>query len=187
MIKTDILKPQHKEITSFMLKNIVLWLAEEFPQTHFRRNNLFEWVAKALRLLKRAVKLYYLPYYMLPERNLLEERIPKYYQRKNLLSQIRNVIKCGPYLLKECSKIKFSMKMSPSELKDFNTKISFTEKDLIRITLIRKINYILGMTYIYDECLSDSLVSASICWPPPVREELEKCLSYQERLSFLLS
>ena len=55
--------------------NVVLWLAEQYKQSDFRHETLFSWVLRSLRLLKRSVKRNNLPYYMIPKRNLLKEKL----------------------------------------------------------------------------------------------------------------
>lgn len=57
-------------VTSFMMKNIVFWLAEKNPQSQFRPKPLMFWIRKALEELKAAAIQGHLPYYMIPERNL---------------------------------------------------------------------------------------------------------------------
>lgn len=183
MIKRDILRPSQKEVTSFILKNIVLWLSEEFPQSEFRHDNLLEWVVKALRLLKRAIKLHYLPYYMLPERNLLTERIEAC-QRRKLMKDIRNIIRCGPHLLLDCEKIKFSMKLRPVELGLYHLKVCAFEKQFMRV-IISVMKTVLNL----HDSQSDFLVDVRLFLPlpTPVLDELDKCSSVKEKVEFLLS
>ncbi|KAH3875196.1 uncharacterized protein LOC127869369 isoform X2 [Dreissena polymorpha] len=61
MIGKDILKPRHKEITSYMLKNIVLWLAEKNPQSMFHEKSLFSWLRESLLELRTALSQKHLP------------------------------------------------------------------------------------------------------------------------------
>lgn len=185
MIKSDILKPTKKEITSFILKNIVLWLSEEFPQSEFRSDNLFDWVVKALRLLKRAVKLHYLPYYMFPERNLLAERIQKC-ERKRIIGQIRDIIQCGPHLLIACKKINFSMKMSPADLLIYERKTTLIEQDYMAFHIQRTLNKIRRDKISFDNMMLLPMLLNSP-WPLPVQQQLDKCSNHDEKLRFLLS
>ncbi|KAH3865062.1 hypothetical protein DPMN_028100 [Dreissena polymorpha] len=57
MIAKDVLQPRNKEITSFMLKNIVLWLAENNPQSMFHERILFFWLRESLLVIKSALSI----------------------------------------------------------------------------------------------------------------------------------
>ncbi|KAH3875178.1 hypothetical protein DPMN_038441 [Dreissena polymorpha] len=72
MVVKDVLKPVKKEITSYTVKNIVLWLAENNPQAQFNESSLFYWLREGLEKLRTAILKIELPYYMIPERNLME-------------------------------------------------------------------------------------------------------------------
>ncbi|KAH3875278.1 uncharacterized protein LOC127869373 isoform X2 [Dreissena polymorpha] len=71
MVVKDVLKPVKKEITSYTVKNIVLWLAENNPQAQFNESSLFYWLREGLEKLRTAILKIELPYYMIPERNLM--------------------------------------------------------------------------------------------------------------------
>lgn len=71
MLLKDIIKPENKEITSFMMKNLVFWLCERYPKTEFSLEKLMYWVRRALRMLQESIEVNFLPYYMIPGRNLL--------------------------------------------------------------------------------------------------------------------
>ena len=70
MVLKDFLKPANKEVTSYTMKNIVFWLCESHPVSAFSPDMLLYWVGKALHVLKGSIHCGYLPYYMLPARNL---------------------------------------------------------------------------------------------------------------------
>ncbi|KAH3875288.1 hypothetical protein DPMN_038551 [Dreissena polymorpha] len=71
MVVKDVLKPLKKEITSYTVKNIVLWLAENNPQAQFNESSLFYWLREGLEKLRTAILKIELPYYMIPKRNLM--------------------------------------------------------------------------------------------------------------------
>ncbi|KAH3734243.1 uncharacterized protein LOC127850725 [Dreissena polymorpha] len=71
MIVKDRLNPKKKEVTSYVLKNIILWQAESNSPTLFQENKLFHWLHDAMRTLKTAIAFTQLPYYMIPDRNLM--------------------------------------------------------------------------------------------------------------------
>ncbi|XP_052267858.1 uncharacterized protein LOC127869379 isoform X2 [Dreissena polymorpha] len=72
MAVKDILKPGKKEISSYTVKNIVLWLAENNPQAQFNESSLLYWLREGLDQLRTAILKIQLSYYMIPERNLME-------------------------------------------------------------------------------------------------------------------
>ena len=54
MILKDIMKPTNKQITSYVMKNIILWQAENNPQNRFNARSLFHWLHDALKDLRTA-------------------------------------------------------------------------------------------------------------------------------------
>ncbi|KAH3733311.1 uncharacterized protein LOC127850738 [Dreissena polymorpha] len=56
MILKDKLKPNYKEITSYVLKNIILWQAKNTPQTEFHARSLLYWLHDGLRELRTVIE-----------------------------------------------------------------------------------------------------------------------------------
>lgn len=75
LISKFVLKPISPDITSFVLKNIVFWLAETAPQHAFTPEKLFGTLIDALLVLKICIEKKHLKYYMIPERNLLHGKL----------------------------------------------------------------------------------------------------------------
>ncbi|KAH3734237.1 hypothetical protein DPMN_040676 [Dreissena polymorpha] len=71
MILKEVLKPQNKEITSYVLKNVILWQAESNTPITFQERKLIHWFIDALETPRNAISSAQLPYYMIPERNLI--------------------------------------------------------------------------------------------------------------------
>lgn len=115
MVTTDILEPKNKEITSYMLKNIIFWLAESYPEGLFREETLFSWLLKTLIVLRRAIKTNFLPYYMIPERNLLEVQLSSH-RRRRLTSRLSALLRMGPCFLAHCHRISAAIRMSPDQM-----------------------------------------------------------------------
>ncbi|KAH3698525.1 hypothetical protein DPMN_086052 [Dreissena polymorpha] len=67
MILKNGLRPCKKEITSYVMKNIVLWQAESNPREKFYARSLIHWLHDELRVLRTAIETQNLPYYMIPE------------------------------------------------------------------------------------------------------------------------
>lgn len=130
MIKSDILKVKGLTVTSYMIKNIVFWLSENYPQSVFRTESLFSWIMKSLRLLKRAVKLNYLPYYMIPERNLLKEKIVES-DRLGLVVHLNSLVEKGPLVLLECKAVWSLAHLTSRELAVKQQKIENADRAVL--------------------------------------------------------
>ncbi|KAH3740091.1 hypothetical protein DPMN_046786 [Dreissena polymorpha] len=116
MIVNDVLKPQAKEVTSYILKNIVLWLAENNPQTLFHSGSLLHWLHEGLDVLRTAISVRQLPYYMIPERNLMAEREFDVDQQRELVRSITDMINEGPRMLLRLNKIRQAIICHPEPL-----------------------------------------------------------------------
>ncbi|KAH3864913.1 hypothetical protein DPMN_027946 [Dreissena polymorpha] len=99
MIAKDILKPQKKEITSYTMKNFVLWLAENNQSSLFHSESLFHWLHEGLDILRTAISTRHLHYYMIPERNLLATSDLSNEQQLLWVGTIKVIIEEGPRML----------------------------------------------------------------------------------------
>ena len=111
-INNDILKIHGFSISSFIIKSIVLWLAEKCSQHSFRPDTLFSWIVMSLLFLKRAAQQNDLPYYMIPKRNLLVEKV-KDSDRLLLELTLSDMLKSGPAFLYN---VEWYSHMKPGEL-----------------------------------------------------------------------
>lgn len=121
MIKTDMLERSQKTVTSCMIKNIVLCLAERFPSSMFEWDTLYIWVIKALKLLKRSIRMYFPPYYMIPERNLLVEKLHPS-KCEDIVCELNAIIHAYPAVLFKLKKLEIIMNLRPVELLEFREK-----------------------------------------------------------------
>ncbi|KAH3701822.1 hypothetical protein DPMN_076818 [Dreissena polymorpha] len=83
MVVKDVLKPLKKELSSYTVKNIVLWIAEKYPQSLFNERTFLHWVREGLDELRTAIFTKHLPYYMISERNLMESCVIEEEQRRS--------------------------------------------------------------------------------------------------------
>ncbi|KAH3788598.1 hypothetical protein DPMN_166743 [Dreissena polymorpha] len=113
MIVNDVLKPQSKEITSYVLKNIVLWLAENNPQTLFHSGSMFHFLFEGFDILRTAISVRQLPYYMIPERNLMAERELDDEQQCVWVRSITDMINEGPRIIMRLKKISQAVECHP--------------------------------------------------------------------------
>lgn len=115
MCLKEILKPSNKEIKSYVMKNVVFWLCEMFPQSRFTSDLLMYWIQKALLMLKRSIELNFLPYYMIPNRNLLKQIKPD--RKQVLIEKISEIVR-DPNLVLQCRKIRVGMALFEKQLLD---------------------------------------------------------------------
>ena len=120
MILRDIIKPNNKEITSYVLKNIILWQAENTPQTEFHSRSLLYWLHDGLKKLRTAIEKKRLCYYMIPERNLMEACGMHDYQQHKWVADITDMIEDGPNVILRLEKIRKAIVASPEPMMWFS-------------------------------------------------------------------
>ncbi|KAH3733759.1 hypothetical protein DPMN_040193 [Dreissena polymorpha] len=122
MILRDIIKPNNKEITSYMLKNIILWQAENTPQTEFHSRSLLHWLHDGLKKLRTAIEKKRLCYYMIPERNLMEACGMHDYQQHKWVADITDMLEEGPNVFLRLKKLRKAIVASPEPMMWFSKK-----------------------------------------------------------------
>ncbi|KAH3733836.1 uncharacterized protein LOC127851216 [Dreissena polymorpha] len=120
MILRDIIKPNNKEITSYVLKNIILWQAENTPQTEFHSRSLLYWLHDGLKKLRTAIEKKRLCYYMIPERNLMEACGMHDYQQHKWVADITDMLEEGPNVILRLEKIRKAIVASPEPMMWFS-------------------------------------------------------------------
>lgn len=70
-----LLKPICEHMTSFVMKNIIFWLAELKPMEDFNPDTLLDRFVDALTMLQECIRNKQLNYYMIPKRNLFMAKI----------------------------------------------------------------------------------------------------------------
>ncbi|KAH3840107.1 uncharacterized protein LOC127879556 [Dreissena polymorpha] len=119
MLKTilkDVLRPCKKEVTSYVIKNIVLWQAERNPQNKFDTQSFFHWLHDGLRELKTAVATQQLSYYMIPERNLMAASGLQDKQQSKWVADITDMMAEGPRVILRLEKIRKAIVASPEPM-----------------------------------------------------------------------
>ncbi|KAH3705643.1 hypothetical protein DPMN_080720 [Dreissena polymorpha] len=122
MIIKDIIKPTNKEITSYILKNIVLWQAERNPQTRFSAYSLLHWLHDGLRELRTAIAKKHMPYYMIPERNLMEACGINNKLHRKWVADITDMLEEGPGVILRLEKIRKAIVGSPEPMLWYSKK-----------------------------------------------------------------
>ncbi|XP_053375927.1 uncharacterized protein LOC128547368 [Mercenaria mercenaria] len=70
-----VLKDVCSDITSYIIKNVIFWLAESVPNKYFQCKYFIPLFRATLVCLRKCVKNRYLPNYMIPERNLFDGKL----------------------------------------------------------------------------------------------------------------
>ncbi|KAH3698505.1 hypothetical protein DPMN_086027 [Dreissena polymorpha] len=122
MILKNVLRPCKKEITSYVMKNIVLWQAESNPQNKFRERSLFHWLHDGLRELRTAILTQKLSYYMIPERNLMAATGLHDTQRNKWVADITDMMADGPRVILRLQKMRKAVIASPEPMLWFSKR-----------------------------------------------------------------
>ncbi|KAH3809327.1 hypothetical protein DPMN_137690 [Dreissena polymorpha] len=122
MIVKDVLRPSKKEITSYVMKNIVLWQAERNPQNKFYAQSLLHWLHDGLRALRTAIVTKQLSYYMIPERNLMAASGLTYRQQSHWVEVITDMMAEGPRVILGLPKIRRAIVASPEPMLWYSMK-----------------------------------------------------------------
>ncbi|XP_052259552.1 uncharacterized protein LOC127863907 [Dreissena polymorpha] len=117
MIKNDVLHPRKKEVSSYTLKNIVLWMAENNSQASFHKKSILQWLHEALDALRVALITLELPYYMIPERNLMATSGLDEEQQRTWISTITDMLNEGPKMILRLPKIRQCIVAHPEPLR----------------------------------------------------------------------
>ncbi|KAH3788694.1 hypothetical protein DPMN_166842 [Dreissena polymorpha] len=80
-------------------------MAENNPQTLFHSGSLFHFLFEGMDILRTAISVRQLPYYMMPERNLMAERELDVKQQCVWVKSITDMINEGPRIILRLKKI----------------------------------------------------------------------------------
>lgn len=137
-----------KDITSYVMKNVTLWVCESRSISDFQKNCLLDRTIDALTFLKKCIKVNNLPSYMIEQRNLLAGRIDKD-QKKRLTVLLTNLIKEGACLFLRITKVRdalLAMYKIPSRLEEYAKKRDSLERLVLLRSWIRENVWIPGMS-----------------------------------------
>ncbi|KAH3875292.1 hypothetical protein DPMN_038555 [Dreissena polymorpha] len=137
MVVKDVLKPVKKEITSYTVKNIVLWLAENNPQAQFNESSLCYWLREGLEKLRTAILKIELPYYMIPERNLMAACGLDEGHKCTWVNTITDMMNEGSNTLLRLPRIRKAILSHPEPLMWYNKKK--IEIELLQLKLFNRI------------------------------------------------
>ncbi|KAH3850332.1 hypothetical protein DPMN_092741 [Dreissena polymorpha] len=141
MIVKEVLKPTNKEITSFVLKNIILWQAESNSPAMFQERNLIHWLHDALGTLRTVIASTQLPYYMIPERNLMADCGLHDEQQHKWVTDVTAMIEEGPRAILRLPKIRQAIICHPEPLLWFSRRRMELEMLQLELTKNCLVNY----------------------------------------------
>ncbi|XP_053376352.1 uncharacterized protein LOC128547466 [Mercenaria mercenaria] len=102
LIAKYILQPLCKDITSYVVKMVILWLAEKIPQRKFRKKHLLARLQDAITYLQSVVESKHLPSYMIPKRNLFARKLTKTEQTL-VIDRLSYLLNNGTRMIEEFS------------------------------------------------------------------------------------
>ncbi|KAH3734081.1 hypothetical protein DPMN_040521 [Dreissena polymorpha] len=155
MIKNDVLHPRKKEVSSYTLKNIVLWMAENNPQASFHKKSILQWLHEALDALRVALISLELPYYMIPERNLMATSGLDEEQQRTWISTITDMLNEGPRVILRLPKIRQCIIAHPEPLRWYSGR----RIELEMLTLMRMNRSVICMDEVdYTDAIAQALI-----------------------------
>ena len=134
-----LLKPECSNMTSYIIKNVVLWIAENTSNANLKSENLLEIVMKALSFLHASIRTERLPNYMIAERNLLCEKITQD-EKEKLIIVLDKVIHNKAHVFVKNFKIEFqelNVAMEEVISNPHETKDKISRRDVLLKLLIR--------------------------------------------------
>ncbi|KAH3875226.1 hypothetical protein DPMN_038489 [Dreissena polymorpha] len=162
MVVKDVLKPVKKEITSYTVKNIVFWLAENNQQARFGESSLFYWLREGLKQLRTAILMIHLPYYMIPERNIMAACGLDEEQKNTFVKTITDMMNEGQKILLRLPKLRMAIIAHPEPLMWYSKKR--VELELVNLQYTNR----------SMQCLfNNGVVNTSFLWDP-ISQALEK-------------
>ncbi|KAH3874437.1 uncharacterized protein LOC127869222 [Dreissena polymorpha] len=122
MVKKDVLNPRKKEVSSYTLKNIVLWITENNPQSLFHERSLLYWLHEGLDELRCGLGTRELPYYMILDRNMMAACGLEEAQQRTWISTISEMMYGGPRMLLRLTKIRQALIGHPEPFQWYNRR-----------------------------------------------------------------
>ncbi|XP_052265687.1 uncharacterized protein LOC127868115 [Dreissena polymorpha] len=136
MVKRDVLNPLKKEISSYTLKNIVLWIAENNPQSSFHERSMLHWLHEGLDALRVALVTRELPYYMIPNRNLMAACGLEEEQQRTWIATLTEMMDEGPRMILRLPKIRQVLIAHPEPFRWYTRRR--TEIELLRLMIMNR-------------------------------------------------
>lgn len=138
-LSKSVLKPFCKNLTSYLMKNVVFWISERKGIKEFDKDLLTDRLFDCLIYLRSCVIEKNLPSYMIPERNLLAGRLD-IQGRQQLINLLSDLLHEGRRMLLRCDKIRDAMVVmhtTPDTLIELSEKRKKVESLVLLKMIIR--------------------------------------------------
>lgn len=107
-IARTVLKPLCNEITSYLMKNVILWICTKASIHYCESRNILDVLQCSLNFLRNCLIANYLPSFTMPSRNLFRGRV-SLHERKKLINSLNCLLSSGPIMVFCCSKVKTAL------------------------------------------------------------------------------
>lgn len=157
ILNKHVFEPSVNCVSSYMLKNTVLWIAECTPAHAFTPFNLIQMLMKCLFFLLHCLNNNFLPNYMIPRRNLFLGKV-KSEHKQNIKLLLRELLKDRERVVLRCPKISIVMNemiINPLGASSFRIWRNKAECLLITIGMVPDPFSILG--FLFSGRISDIL------------------------------
>ncbi|XP_052274670.1 uncharacterized protein LOC127874400 isoform X2 [Dreissena polymorpha] len=171
MIVKHVLNPQKKEITSYMVKNLILHLAENNEQKLFHEQNLLHWLKAALSKLKTAISDKRLSSYMIPMRNLMACSRLEASQQRTWIKTIKDMISEGPRIILRLQKLRTAIICFGEPLLWY-TKLKL-ELELLELYFCRRL---FELEYENSSKESDTVIREILRRKNEILRDVQRCL-----------
>lgn len=104
MIAKHYLRPICDNITTYIIKNGLFWLIEKMPHYSWEREHIFDRTKDALVYMRTSVINEVLPNYMLPSRNMFENKLTLQ-QKEDLIKTIDSLLSDKAVAVANCTEI----------------------------------------------------------------------------------
>ncbi|XP_053379983.1 uncharacterized protein LOC128548634 [Mercenaria mercenaria] len=156
MVNSDIIKPKVDCVSSYIIKNIIFWIAEWSPAYVFTPSKLTHMLLQCLRLLLHCLCNNCLPNYMIPSRNLLLGKINSE-QKLQLISLLQELLNEGDKIVLRCDKLRNAMYIMHND-RSIATRFRLWRDEveelflIVNLKMVSKLkpNMMYQQSYIYD-------------------------------------
>ena len=134
MVKREIISKVSDGITSYMMKNVIMWVCEGMPSALFIPEFLVDRLKNALHFIKVCIVNNFLPCYLIPQRNLLLGKLEGHnkYLVLNILSEL--IDSNAAYLL-QCNSLSEALVLSYKHpIVAINAKLARNKLELLLLT-----------------------------------------------------
>lgn len=136
MVVKGLLQSKCPNITSYILKNVLLWMAENISPEKFVIENLYGLLNVALKFLAQMIRRRCLPNYMMPGRNLFKGKLLEN-ERLEVLNVFDELINERDFLFEKYDELGFSPKYIRLSIHE-SKLVNYMEMNRLQLEMIFK-------------------------------------------------